>query len=105
MHSITAETAIAINAPNCDQVIPCLPLITDARIYEQKIVGHRFFVELVSQSFELQDSYPVPKQVEIVDLVVIEPTESALRSLISACGWLQGYKIAEFWQSSDCTEF
>lgn len=102
MYCTTFEDSIATSSSNCDRVIADYnqfsPLLTDARIYEQHLAGHRFFVELVSQSLEPQDGYPVPKATEIVDAVVIQPTEQAIASLVSACGWLKDYTIVRYWQ-------
>lgn len=109
MYISELSTPIAITQSNCDRVTShcnqVLPLITDARIFEQRLNGYRYFVELISQFLEFLDSYSVPRQAEIVDLVVIEPKESAIRSLIAACEWLENFTIVRFWQPVDCTEF
>lgn len=84
---------------------PILPLLTDRRVYEQKLQGYRFFVELVSTDWELQDGYPVPKHHETIDVVVTEPTEAAIKLLVASCGWLHDYQIVSYSQSEDGCEF
>lgn len=82
-----------------------LPLLTDFRVYEQRLVGHRFFVELISHSYELQDDYPVPRKSLVVDVVVVEPTEEAIKALVAGCGWLRNHTLIKFWQPLDSSEF
>ena len=70
-----------------------LPFLTDARIYEEKLCGYRYFVDLVSREYELQDGYPVPKKAETIDVLVTQPTEAAIKLLVASCRWLEGYEI------------
>lgn len=92
MYVTELSSAIATTPTKCDRV---LPLLTDSRIHEQKLVGHRYFVDLDSLEYELQDDYPVPKSHKTVDVLVVEPTEKAIRELVANCGWLQNYKIVQ----------
>jgi hypothetical protein len=48
---------------------------------------------------------PVPKDTKIIDIVVTEPTRSAIEQLIVMTGWLAGYEIVSFWTPVDCPEF
>lgn len=83
-----------------------MPLLTDSRIYEEKLQGYRYFVDLVSTDYELQDGYPVPKRSETVDVLVVDPSEDAIRLLVASCRWLEGYEIVGCTREDDgCGEF
>jgi hypothetical protein len=90
-----SPSVIATTTSNCDHI---LPLLTSREVYEQKLVGHRYYVQLVSKDWELQDDHPVPRKSEVIDLVVTEPTEAAIRELVESVGWLSNWRIVDFWQ-------
>ena len=112
MHSIAAPRAIATTTPRCDRVRGAsrreaslkenrvFPLLTDPQVYDPKLTGHRYFVQLVSKSWELQDDRAVPSSDKVIDVVVVEPTESAIRQLIASAGWLVGWEMVDFWQEA-----
>lgn len=82
-----------------------LPLITDARIYQENLVGHRYYVQLISKQHETQDNRLVPTRYEVVDAVVVEPTRESIEALIAATDWLKGYSIIDFWPPEDNCPF
>jgi hypothetical protein len=55
---------------------------------------YRYFVELASNKL---DHEGVPESFQIVDVVVLEPTEEAIKTLIAAAGWLAGYTMVSHW--------
>lgn len=63
-------------------------------------------VELASIESEL-DAYgnEVPVNFKTIDVVVTEPTEQAVRVLIGATDWLDGFGIVQIWKTEDGTEF
>jgi hypothetical protein len=65
---------------------------------------YRYFVELASDKL---DHERVPEKFQIVDVVVLEPTEQAIKTLIAAAGWLQGYTMVSHWvpEADDCDCF
>jgi hypothetical protein len=77
-----------------------LPLVTCPQIYEHKLVGHRYLVELVSRKYELQEDRAVPVSTRTIDVVVTQPTIEAIASLIAACSWLKGYSIVSYHEPS-----
>lgn len=67
---------------------------------------HRFYVELSSKELELDSQeIPVPKDFKLIDLVVAEPTEQAIRAAIAATNWLKGYSIVSWWKPEDESPF
>ncbi len=105
MYLTESPNAIATNTCICDRCIQ-VELLTDSKIYEQKLVGYRFKVSLASKELELDGwENPVPKDTKIIDIVVTEPTRSAIEQLIVMTGWLAGYEIVSFWTPVDCPEF
>ncbi|OWY63875.1 hypothetical protein B7486_50500 [cyanobacterium TDX16] len=77
-----------------------LPLVTCPQIYEHKLVGHRYLVELVSKQVELQEERAVPASTRTIDLVVTEPSKEAIASRVAACSWLKGYEIVSYKEPS-----
>jgi len=73
-----------------------LPLVTCPQIYSQKLVGYKFFVELVSKQVEFQDDRLVPVRTQILDVVVVEPTREAIERLLASCGWLEQWQIVSY---------
>lgn len=65
---------------------------------------YRYFVELTSNKL---DHEGVPERVQIVDVVVLEPSEEAIYILIAAAGWLDGWSMVSCWvpDTSDCNCF
>jgi hypothetical protein len=105
MNSTISALAIATSASNCDRSTR-IQLLSDPKIYEQKLVGYRFKATLVSKALELDGwENPVPKDTKIIDIVVTKPTRSAIEQLIAACEWLQGYELVSFWQPEDPAPF
>jgi len=67
---------------------------------------YRYLVEMASNELELdRDGIPVPKHLQIVDVVVTEPGVKAIKALIAATDWLSGYTTVSHWIPSDCSEF
>jgi len=73
-----------------------LPLVTCPQVYAQKLIGHKFFVELVSRKCELQDNRAVPVSTQTLDVVVVEPTFQAIEQLLAATGWLKSWQIVSY---------
>ncbi|MDV2997675.1 MAG: hypothetical protein N4J56_007380 [Chroococcidiopsis sp. SAG 2025] len=68
-----------------------LPLVTCPQVSAQKLVGHRYFVELVSKRIEIQDSRPVPVNAQEIDVLVAEPTLQAIEQLLQrVASWSHG---------------
>ncbi len=105
MYLTESPQAIATSAHNCDRSIE-VELLTDPKIYEQNLVGYRFKVSLDTKALELDwRENPVPKNSKVIDIVVTQPTRSAIKQLIAACEWLQGYELVSFWQPEDSAPF
>lgn len=67
---------------------------------------YRYMCQLASNELELDcDGIPVPKHFQIVDVVVTEPTEAAIITLIAAAGWLDGYTMVSHWVPDDGCPF
>lgn len=104
MHSSATDIAIATAVTYCDRVTlvtyynQVLPLLTDRRVYEQKLRGYRYFVDVISHDWVEQDGYLVPKHSQTLDVVVTEPTEAAIKLLVASCGWLNGYTVVSYSQ-------
>jgi len=74
----------------------------------QKTTRHtyRYMCQLVSNELELDSrGIPVPKDCQTVDVLVTEPTETAIASLIAAAGWLDGYTMVSDWVPDDGCPF
>lgn len=63
---------------------------------------YRYFCELASSQL---DHEGVPESCCIVDVVVLDDTLEALKTVIAAASWLFGYTIVAHWIPSDCAEF
>lgn len=70
------------------KVITIMPYLTDSKAQNTER-SYRFFVELASNKL---DHDGVPESYQIVDVVVLESTSEAIKSLIAAAGWLQGHR-------------
>lgn len=78
-----------------------MPYIT-APIQDPTQRCYRYFVELVSKKLDCEGD---AEDCQIVDVVVTEPTEAAIKTLIAATGWLEGYSMVGCWVPEDCAEF
>lgn len=74
-----------------------MPYLT-ALIKDKTALTYRYYVELVSTELDFEG---VPCRTQIVDVVVVEPTETAVKSLIAATKWLEGYRIVACWTPAD----
>jgi hypothetical protein len=65
---------------------------------------YRYFVEL---ALDKLDHEGVPERFQIIDVVVLEPTEEAIKILIAAAGWLDGWSMVSCWvpEADDCDCF
>jgi len=93
MYDIQSSQAIATTSSNCARI---LAVLTAPEVFAQKLVGYRYYVELVSNKSELQDSRAVPTHTQVVDVVVMQPTRDAIAQLISTCDWLKDYSIVSY---------
>ncbi|PSB46864.1 hypothetical protein C7B80_11890 [Cyanosarcina cf. burmensis CCALA 770] len=73
-----------------------LPSLTAPEVLALKLVGHRYFVELVSKQVHLQDDRAVPVRTQIIDVVVVEPTLQTVEQLLTATGWLKDWQIVSY---------
>ncbi len=105
MHFTTSLPAIATRNSYSDYSSQ-EELLTDTRVYEQKLLGYHFKVSLVSRALELdQGENPVPNHTQAIDVVVAESTRAAIEQLIAVVSWLDGYTIVADWIPSNCCEF
>ncbi len=80
-----------------------LELLTATETFTQATKAHRFMVEVASNEVDFEG---VPVDFKVIDVVVTKPSKQAIKSLISAADWLQGYSLVRFWIPEDgCTEF
>ena len=63
---------------------------------------YRFFVELASDKLDYEG---VPESFQMIDVVVLENTEQAIKTLIASAGWLAGYSIVAHWVPEDNCPF
>lgn len=64
---------------------------------------YRYYVELVS--FKL-DYWGIPLNTLVLDVVVLEPTETAIRTLLEAAGYLmKDWYLVNFWVPEDEAPF
>ena len=81
-------------------------LLTAPEALAQPTIAHRYMVELASLELELDFlGVPVPVDYQTVDVVVTEPTKTAIQTLIAAADWLKGYTMVSYWIPDDCAEF
>ncbi len=76
--------------------------ITASKAQTAKQRTYRYFVQLVSTKLDEQG---VPESCCVIDVVVLENTLEAIKTVIAASGWLCGYTIVAHWIPSDCAEF
>lgn len=93
MHSTTTFELSATTAANSDCI---LPVVTAPSAFAQKLVEHRYVVELVFGQAKLQDNCVVRASTRTIDAVVQAPTLDAIKSLIAACSWLEGYEVISY---------
>lgn len=63
---------------------------------------HRYFCELASTQLDYDG---IPETFCLVDVVVTEPTKSAIEDALSSRNWLQGYSLVSYWQPLYCCCF
>lgn len=78
-----------------------MPLLTDPKIYQGNLDCHRFFVQVITNEWEVQDNFAVPKDSEVIDVLVIEPTETAIKKLVAETCWLEGWRVESFWRPTE----
>lgn len=64
--------------------------------------SYRYYVELASTQL---DDDGIPERFRVVDVVVVQPTQSAIENVLSSNDWLQGYSLTSYWQPEDCCCF
>lgn len=63
---------------------------------------YRYFCELASTQLDYDG---IPETFHVADVVVAEPTQSAIKKALSSGNWLQGYSLVSYWQPEDCCCF
>jgi len=76
--------------------------VTASTAQTAKRRAYRYFVQLVSTKLDVQG---VPESYYTVDVVVLENTLEAMKTVIAAAGWLSDYTIVSYWLPSNCAEF
>ena len=80
-------------------------LLTAPNALAQPTQAIRYIVQLASIETQLNsEGVLVPHDVKIVDVVVAEGTEAAIKALLAAADWLQGYELVSYWQPEDCCD-
>lgn len=79
-----------------------MPYLTQPGAQKTKEPIYRYFVELASNQLDYEG---VPKSYRIVDVVVLENSEGAIKAVIAAIDWLQGFKIVAIWSPDDSCPF
>lgn len=74
----------------CDRI---LPLVAAPEVFSQKLIGHRYFVELATKKYKLQDDRAIPINTKIIDVVVVQPSIETIEQLLASCGWLRDWQI------------
>ncbi len=57
-------------------------------------ISYRYFCELASLEVDFEG---LSLHYQVIDVVVLEPTEQAIKNLIASAGWLRGYILVKFW--------
>ncbi len=79
-----------------------LQLLTAPETLAQPTLVHRFLVELASTETEPDcQGVPVSKKFKIIDVVLLEPSEQAIKTLIAETCWLKGWTMVSHWVPSD----
>jgi len=73
-----------------------LPLVAAPEVLSQKLVGHRYLVELATKKYELQDARAIPVNTQIIDVVVVQPSIETIEQLLASCGWLRDWQIISY---------
>ena len=76
--------------------------ITVPEAEKTKSPTYRYFCELASEEL---DHEGVPESHRLVDVVVLENTENAIKTVVAATDWLSGYTIVAHWFPDDGAEF
>jgi len=58
---------------------------------------YRYYVDLISVQRDYQG---VPEFTRTIDVVVTQPTQDAIVSLVAACSWLKGYEVISYREPS-----
>ncbi len=77
-----------------------MPYLTAPTAQETKLT-YRYFAELASNEFDYEG---LATHYRVIDVVVLEPTEEAIKTLIAATGWLKGYALVDFWSPQPETD-
>lgn len=70
-----------------------MPYLTAPTAQKTKLT-YRYFAELASNELDYEG---LATHYQVIDVVVLEPTEEAVKTLIAAAGWLKGYTLVSFW--------
>lgn len=60
--------------------------------------SHRFMADVASNQLDFEG---VPVDVQTIDVLVIDPSEAAIKLLIASTKWLKGYSLIKFWEPED----
>jgi len=80
-----------------------MTLLSASETKTVKLPTYRYLVQLASYQL---DHLGVPEHVQLLDVVVLEPTLEAIISLVTATGWLDSFTMVSYWIPADgCLEF
>lgn len=71
-----------------------MPLLTDPLAYKSKRHTYRYFVELASHKLDWDGSV---HHSQVIDVVIVEPSYEAIKTLVAAAGWLRDYSVVAWW--------
>lgn len=77
-----------------------MPYLTAPAAQETKLT-YRYFAELASNELDYEG---LATHYQVIDVVVLEESEEAVKTLIAAAGWLQGYTLVKFWTPQPDTD-
>ena len=63
---------------------------------------YRYFCELVSIQLDYDG---IPETFRVVDVLVAQPTQSAIENALDSGDWLEGYSLVNYWLPEDCCCF
>lgn len=70
-----------------------MPYLTAPAAQKTKLT-YRYFAELASNKLDYEG---LAEHYQVINVVMLEPTEEAVKTLIAAAGWLKGYTLVSFW--------
>lgn len=79
-----------------------MTLLSASEAKSAKLRTYRYLVQLASYQLDQEE---VPEHVQLIDVVVLEPTLEAIKSLIAAAGWLDAFTIVSHWIPAESAEF